>query len=85
LKEEIFIEQLEGFVVQESENKVFLLWFEESHSAWNGKIDDNLFKLGFLRSSSEWTLNVKTNSVDHIAISFYIDDLLVTGSNTKLV
>jgi len=40
---------------------------------------------GFQKSLSEATLYVKSINNDVIIISLYVDDLLVTGSNTEQV
>ena len=41
--------------------------------------------LGFKRSLSESTLYVKHNSNEILVVSLYVDDLLITRSNAKLI
>lgn len=41
--------------------------------------------MGFRKSLSEATLYVKGDEINFVVISLYVDDLLVTGSNVKLV
>lgn len=91
LEEEIYVEQPEGFVTKRVEDKVYLLkkalyGLKQAPRAWNSRIDDHLLKLGFKKSLSEATLYIKaTPNNDVLIVSLYVDDLLVTGSESKLV
>jgi hypothetical protein len=90
LQEEIYVEQPAGFVTQEKEDKVYLLkkalyGLKQAPRAWYGRIDDYLTDSGFQKSFSEATLYVKRINDDVLIISLYVDDLLVTGSNTVQV
>jgi hypothetical protein len=90
LQEEIYVEQPAGFMTQEKEDKVYLLkkalyGLKQAPRAWYGRIDDYLTDSGFQKSFSEATLYVKRINDDVLIISLYVDDLLVTGSNTVQV
>lgn len=90
LQEEIYVEQPEGFVKKGEEDKVYLLkkalyGLKQAPRAWYNRIDEHLKSLGFGKSLSDSTLYVKHNEADILIISLYVDDLLVTGSNTSLV
>jgi hypothetical protein len=90
LQEEIYVEQPAGFVNQGKEDKVYLLkkalyGLKQAPRAWYGRIDDYLTGSGFQKSLSEATLYVKRFNDDVLIISLYVDDLLVTGSNTVQV
>jgi len=90
LQEEIYVEQPAGFEIQGKEDKVYLLkkalyGLKQAPRAWYGRIDDYLTGVGFQKSLSEATLYVKSINNDVIIISLYVDDLLVTGSNTEQV
>jgi len=90
LQEEIYVEQPTGFVTQGKEDKVCLLkkalyGLKQAPRAWYGRIDDYLIGSGFQKSLSEATLYVKRINDDILIISLYVDDLLVTGSNTVQV
>lgn len=90
LQEEIYIEQPEGFVKQGEEAKVYLLkkalyGLKQAPRAWYSRIDAYLLSLGFVKSLSEATLYVKHNDNNILIVSLYVDDLLVTGNNTRLV
>ena len=90
LQEEIYVEQPEGFQVNGQEEKVYLLkkalyGLKQAPRAWYSRIDEHLQSLGFVKSPSEATLYVKGTDANLIVVSVYVDDLLVTGSNEKLV
>ena len=44
-----------------------------------------MISLGFLKSLSEATLYVRSEGINIIIISVYVDDLLVTGNNQELI
>ncbi|KAG8489409.1 hypothetical protein CXB51_017388 [Gossypium anomalum] len=91
LKEEIFIEQPEGFEVSGEEHKVYrlkkaLYGLKQAPRAWYDRIDAYLSRLGFTKSISEPTLYVKKDEKETLLIvSLYVDDLLVTGSKDELI
>ncbi|RVX00264.1 Retrovirus-related Pol polyprotein from transposon RE1 [Vitis vinifera] len=79
-----------GFQVKGQEEKVYLLkkalyGLKQAPRAWYSRIDEHLQSLGFVKSPSEATLYVKGIDANLIEVSVYVDDLLVTGSNEKLV
>ncbi|KAK5846698.1 hypothetical protein PVK06_002995 [Gossypium arboreum] len=91
LKEEIFIEQPNGFKVLGQEDKVYklkkaLYGLKQAPRAWYDKVDTYLSMLGFEKSVSESTLYVKKSEGETLLIvSLYVDDLLVTGSKDELI
>ncbi|KAK9140896.1 hypothetical protein Scep_010577 [Stephania cephalantha] len=90
LKEEIFVEQPDGFVVQDQEDKVYLLkkalyGLKQAPRAWYSRIDDHLIGLGFQKSLSEATLYVRKEGTNITIVSIYVDDLLITGNNQLLI
>ena len=90
LQEEIYAEQLEGFVKRGEEDKVYLLkkalyGLKQAPRAQYNRINDHLLSIGFVKSLSESTLYVKRKGNNFLIISLYVDDLLVTGDNTRLV
>lgn len=90
LKEEIFIDQPDGFVKKNAESKVYLLkkalyGLKQAPRAWYSKLDDYLLKLGFEKSITEPTLYVVKKNEEVLIISVYVDDLLVTGSSLSMV
>jgi len=90
LQEEIYMEWQAGFVMQGEEDKVYLLQkalygLKQAPRAWYNIIDDHLLNLGFVKSLSEATLYIKLKDNDVLIMSFYVDDLLITGSNELLI
>ncbi|XP_034707553.1 uncharacterized mitochondrial protein AtMg00810-like [Vitis riparia] len=90
LQEEIYVEHPEGFQVKGQEEKVYLLkkalyGLKQTPRAWYNRIDEHLQSLEFVKSPREATLYVKGTDANLIVVSVYVDDLLVTGSNEKLV
>jgi len=86
LEEEIYVEQPEGFVKHGEEDKVYLLYgLKQAPRAWYSRINDHLLSIGFTKSLSEFTLYVKDKGNSFLIVSLYVDDLLVTGDDTKLI
>ena len=88
--EEIYVEQPDGVVALGKEDYVYLLrkalyGLKQAPRAWYETMDKHLTKLGFVRSQSEATLYVKTNDVQPLIISLYVDDMVVTGNQPKLI
>jgi hypothetical protein len=64
LQEEVYIEQLAGFIVAGKEHKVLklqkaLYWLHQAVRAWNVKLDDTLLSLSFRRTSLEHAIYVR--------------------------
>ena len=91
LLEEIYVQQPEGFEVIGHEHKVYklhkaLYGLKQAPRAWYSRIDSHLIQLGFRRSENEATLYLKQNDDGlQLVVSLYVDDMLVTGSNVKLL
>ena len=91
LLEEIYVQQPEGFEVIGHEHKVYklhkaLYGLKQAPRAWYSRIDSHLIQLGFRRSENEATLYLKQNEDGlQLVVSLYVDDMLVTGSNVKLL
>ena len=85
LKEEIFVEQPEGFVFQgqkktEYRLKKALYGLKQAPRSWYSRIDSHLINLGFEKSLSEFTLHVRKVDDETIVVSLYVDDLFVIVS-----
>lgn len=90
LQEEIYVEQLEGFVIKGQEDKVYLLkkalyGLKQAPRVWYNIINDHLLHLGFQKCLSEATLYAKHVGVDILIIFLYVGDLLMTRSNLTLI
>lgn len=91
MKEEAYLKQLKGYVVQGDEEKVYKLHktfygLKQTLRVWYNKIDSYLMKHGFKRSVNEPTLYDKfePNNVFFIIV-FYIDHLLVIIRDSQQV
>lgn len=91
LKEEVYVQQPQGFVTKGQEEKVYklkkaLYGLKQAPRAWYSEIDSYFIQQGFERSQSEHTLYVKRQGKDDILlVALYVDDLVYTGNNKKMV
>ncbi|KAI5343667.1 hypothetical protein L3X38_011543 [Prunus dulcis] len=91
LKEEVYVEQPQGFVKENEEIRVYklnkaLYGLKQAPRAWYDEIDSYFNRAGFKKSPSEATLYVKTSEDSGIlVVSLYVDDIVYTGSCPKLL
>lgn len=91
LKEEVYVTQPEGFIVNGKEEKVYklkkaLYGFKQAPRAWYTKIDSFFRENGFVRSENEHTLYLKRNGIhDFLVVCIYVDDMIYTGSSNSLL
>ncbi|CAL8085699.1 unnamed protein product [Prunus armeniaca] len=89
--EEVYVDQLEGFVINGKEDKVYKLYkalygLKQAPRPWYGEIDSYFAKCGFEKSLSEATLYTKTRGENDILIvSIYVDDIVYTGNNQDML
>jgi hypothetical protein len=90
LEEEVYIEQPLGYKVKGQEDKVLklnkaLYGLKQAPRAWYSRID-NYFKVNnFMKCPNEHAMYVKTKNGDILIVCIYVDDLIFTGSNPKMV
>ncbi|KAJ0587053.1 putative RNA-directed DNA polymerase [Helianthus annuus] len=90
LKEEVYVVQPEGFVKKGEEHKVYklskaLYGLRQAPRAWNTKLNNILLDMKFHWCSQEQAVYRRTVGTDVLLIGVYVDDLIVTGSNLKLI
>ena len=91
LEEEVYIEQPHGYVKKGEEDKVYrlkkaLYGLKQAPRAWYTRIDSYFLNHGFHKCQHEHTLYVKVNNDGDIIIAcLYVDDLIFTASNSKLL
>ncbi|KAI5348230.1 hypothetical protein L3X38_001117 [Prunus dulcis] len=91
LKEEVYVEQPQGYVQESKETKVYrlnkaLYGLKQAPRAWYDEIDAYFNTAGFKKSLSEATLYIKTSDTSGIIIvSLYVDDIIYTGSCPKML
>ena len=91
LKENVFMSQLEGFVVKGHEHKVCklvksLYGLKQAPRAWYEKLTENLLKLNFKHYDlDDATFFVKKVGKTIVYLVVYVDDLLMTGNNESYI
>ncbi|KAI5349042.1 hypothetical protein L3X38_001929 [Prunus dulcis] len=91
LKEEVYVDQSDGFVTTNYEDKVYklkkaLYGLKQAPRAWYEEINAYLVSCGYVRSTSEATLYCKTKEDSGtLIVSIYVDDIVYTGSSEELI
>ena len=87
IKEYIHISQPKRFLIKGKEDhilklkKVFLR-LKQASRAWSSKLNEVLIRKGFVRSKSDYAIYYKAEMQDTIIIGVYVDDMIITGSNS---
>jgi hypothetical protein len=84
IKEEVYIEQTQGFEVHSRDTHVFrlkkaLYGLKQAPRAWYARIDNYLMRLGFSKSHAHPNLYYKVVNNATVIPLLYVDDLLLTG------
>ncbi|KAB2598442.1 hypothetical protein D8674_001362 [Pyrus ussuriensis x Pyrus communis] len=87
LEDEVYMKQPQGFVDATCPNHVCklvksLYGLKQAPRAWNSKFTSFLPALGFQSSLSDSSLFVKVDGGDIILLLLYVDDIILTGSNS---
>ncbi|KAB2625790.1 hypothetical protein D8674_017450 [Pyrus ussuriensis x Pyrus communis] len=90
LKEEVYVDQPQRFVIQGKEDKVYklnkaLYGLKQAPRAWYDEIDSYFTKAGFKRSPNEATLYTKVEKSGILIVSVYVDDIVYTGSSDTML
>eukprot|EP00253_Pinus_taeda_P032360 PITA_32360 len=86
IKEEVYIEQPEGFEIYDRKSHVCklkkaLYELKQAPRAWYERIDNYLMKLGFTRSETDPNLYFKVEDDKPLILVLYVDDLFLTGAD----
>ena len=89
IKEEVYIEQPEGFVVHDSDSHVCrlkkaLYGLKQAPRAWYSRIDSYLQRLGFTKSEADFNLYFKVVGNLPLILVLYVDDLFLTGDEHQI-
>lgn len=84
LREEVYVQQPPGFVVNGSSEKVLklkkaLYGLRQAPRAWNAKLDSELLKLGFVRNPLEHAVYKRAEINGYLLVGVYVDDLIING------
>lgn len=79
--------QPKGYAIKGKEQYVLklskaLYGLRQAPRAWNIRLDRSLKKLGFTKCASEQAVHKRGVGKDSIILGVYVDDLLVTRSET---
>lgn len=88
LKEEIYLEQPEGFVIPGQENKVCrliksLYGLKQAPKQWHEKFDTTVTAFGFQHNSADRCIYSKCTSKYTVVICLYVDDMLIIGTHLE--
>ncbi|WVZ98125.1 hypothetical protein U9M48_043603 [Paspalum notatum var. saurae] len=75
LKEEVYVKQPPGYVVNGQEHR--------APRAWNQKLDTVLKEMEFKRCESEHALYTRRAEHGQLVVGVYVDDLVITGASKK--
>ncbi|GJW53616.1 retrotransposon protein, putative, ty1-copia subclass [Tanacetum coccineum] len=90
LNEELYMEQLEGFVNQKFPNQVcklkrFIYGLKQTSSQWNKRFDDEIKKFGFSQNRDEPCVYVKASGSYVTFLILYVDDILIMENNIPML
>ena len=87
LKEEVYMKQPKGFIEKGKENLVCKLkksiyGLKQSPRCWNSSLDDTLKRLGFVQTSGDPCIYVRSKGEKFI-VAFYVDDIILACKSEK--
>ncbi|KAL1218311.1 Retrovirus-related Pol polyprotein from transposon TNT 1-94 [Cardamine amara subsp. amara] len=91
LKEDVYVEQPEGFELRGGDNtnvyklKRALYGLRQAPRAWYSRIESYFMREGFKKCYCEHTLFVKTEGVNVLIVSLYVDDLIYTSNSEAIL
>ena len=85
IEEEVYIEQLQVFEVEDRHTHVCKLkkalhGLKQAPRAWYGRIDSFLTNMGFTKSKDDPNLYLKVIDDEPVMLLLYVDDLFLTGN-----
>jgi len=90
LREKIYVEQPEGYVIQGQENKVCMLrkslyGLKQAPKQWYEKFNHTLVSDGYIVNSSDTCVYSELFGQECVIICLYVDDMLIFGTNVTVV
>ncbi|GJS06726.1 retrotransposon protein, putative, ty1-copia subclass [Tanacetum coccineum] len=89
-EEEIYMNQPEGFIAPGQEGKVCrlvksLYGLKQAPKQWNQNFDHAMLDSGFKINECNKCVYVKDKSSGYVILCLYVDDMLIVGSNDKMI
>ena len=90
IEEEVYIEQPQGFEVEDRRTHVCklkkaLYGLKQAPRAWYGRIDSFLTSMGFSKSKADPNLYFKVIEDEPVILLLYVDDLFLIGNEKQIV
>nr|GEV85698.1 putative zinc finger, CCHC-type [Tanacetum cinerariifolium] len=90
LNEEVYMEQLEGFVNLKYLNRVYKLkrviyGLKQASRQWNKRFDDEIKKFGFTQNRDEPCVYLKASGSNITFLILYVDDILIMGNSIPML
>ena len=90
LEEEIYMEQPEGCIAPGQEKKVCklvksLYGLKQAPKQWHEKFDSVMMTNGFKINECDKCVYVKNTDDGYVILCLYVDDMLITGSNDRMI
>ncbi|GJY29456.1 retrotransposon protein, putative, ty1-copia subclass, partial [Tanacetum coccineum] len=90
LEEEIYMNQPDGFIAPGQKGKVCrlvksLYGLKQSPRQWHQKFDHAMLESGFKINKCDKCVYVKDTSSGYVILCLYVDDMLIVGSNDKII
>ena len=89
IDQEVFIEQLEGFVLHSRESRLCrlkkaLYGLKQAPRVWYERIDGILKDMGFQKSDVDSNIYLRVIKNQHLSIVLYVDDFFLTGEDSLI-
>ena len=65
--------------------KKALYGLKQAPRAWNARLDQELYKLGFIRSVEDRAMYRKGSGNSLLLVGVYVDDLIICGPDSKVI
>nr|GEZ17124.1 hypothetical protein [Tanacetum cinerariifolium] len=90
LKEEVYMEQPEGFVNPKYPNRVCKLKrsiyrLKQASRQWNKRFDDEIKMFGFTQNRNEPCVYIKASGSNITFLILYVDDILIMGNSITML
>nr|GEU80219.1 Pol polyprotein [Tanacetum cinerariifolium] len=90
LEEEIYMNQPEGFIAPGQKDKVCTLvkslyGLKQAPKQWHQNFDHAMLESGFKINECDKCVYVKDTSSGYVILCLYVDDMLIIGSNDKMI